>query len=230
MDCAALITGAARVGSCGRLLCLGGGSQLDLTCSCIRRRARRTKRPFTHVVRVVGHAERAAGFNARDGGRGRGGARVVTAPTSHRPAAGAIPVGPERVRREVLVVEELEEDPEPVPPGHAARRPDPPAVRHGEEEQVQRAAEERGGAGDEEQAPEAFEAEAVRRERAAQRRAAVIVAEPLALDLAHLVALGQVQDRPRQVRHVLRALGERLPDAIYARHELVAEMLHLYTQ
>ena len=113
------------------------------------------------------------------------------------------------MRREVPVVEELEEDPEPVPPWHA-RRPDPPAVGHDEDEQVQRAAEEGGGAGDEEQAPEAVEAEPLRRELAALRRAAVRVAEPLALDQAHLVALREVQDRPRQVRHVRRPLGERL--------------------
>jgi hypothetical protein len=170
------------------------------------RLAGRLQRPLAHV-RVVRHARRPSDAIVRDGG-----ARIDRAPARHRATTGVL--GPERVRREVHVVEELQEPAEPAAPGPVRPElPDGAPVGHEESCQVDDAAEERGGAGDEEEAPEAAEAEAVRREGAALRRAALGVAEPLALN--------QVQDRPRQVRHVRRPLGERL--LLIHIHTLVAE-------
>jgi hypothetical protein len=185
-------------------LARASGSQLDLTCMCL---SGRLQRPLAHA-RGVRHAGRASGAIVRNGGRG--GTRIDRAPaSSHRASTGVL--RPERVRREVLVVDELQEPAEPAAPGPVRRElPDGAPVGHEEGDQVDDAAEERGGAGDEEEAPEAAEAEAVRREGAALRRAALGVAEPLALDQVQLVALCQVQDRPRQVRHVRGPLGERL--------------------
>lgn len=182
------LNGCVRIASTGHIavIRLASRSQLDLTSGM--RRARRLQRPLAHVR----------------GGRG-GATRIDRVPTGHR---AVLPL--ERVRGAVLVVEELEEHAESASPGPVRRGHELAPVGYDEGGQVDGGAEQRGGAGDEEEAPEAAEAEAGRRELAALHRAALGVAEPLALDQAQLVALRQVQDRPRQVRHVRRPPRERL--------------------